>query len=303
MKFTVLWSQPVVSRRATVPGGTHIPEPPSFTRRSPSHDVLTRMAITLTYLQFHLVFTLPVLALLWYLAPGYDPLRRRRATAGLVILVAIAFAYTTPWGSYMIERGVWWYGEDAVLARALSIPLGEYLFFVVQTLLVGLYLHWREFDPTFESGDLARLPRLAGVAVGLALLVGGLWLVTLGDQFLYLGGLVAWVGPVIAIQWGVGGGYLVREPRPWLEAGFVPAAYLWVTDRIAIEMGTWVISTEFTTGVAVLGLPIEEMLFFLSAGLMTAGGVVLWEWVLDWNDRTGRLDGVLPDMLVADGRR
>ena len=256
------------------------------------------MEITLTYLQFHLVFTLPVLALLWYLAPDYGTTRRWRSAVGLTILVSIAFAYTTPWGSYMIGQGVWWYGDDAVLVRALEVPLGEYLFFAIQSLLVGFYLHWRGFDPTFDGDDLAWLPRLAGVGFGLLLLFGGLWLVTLGDSYLYLGGLIAWTGPVFIIQWVVGGGYLVRKPRPWLEAALVPAVYLWVTDRIAIGMGTWVISTEFTTGVAVFGLPIEEMLFFLLAGVMTTSGLVLWEWVLDWNDRTGRLDRVLPDVLT-----
>jgi lycopene cyclase domain-containing protein len=260
------------------------------------------MGLSLTYLQFHLVFTLPVLAVLWYLAPRYDRLRRRRATTGLVILVAIAFAYTTPWGSYMIREGTWFYGEGAVLARLFDIPLGEYTFFVAQTLVVGFYLHWRGFDPTFETGDRARLPRIAGIVAGVAVLASGLWLLALGEQFLYLGGLLAWVGPVVALQWGVGGGYLVRQPRPWLEATFVPAAYLWTVDRIAIEMGTWTISAEFTTGIALAGLPIEEMLFFLSAGVMTTAGLVLWEWVLDWNDGTGRLDPFLPAVLVADGR-
>jgi len=257
------------------------------------------MGFSLSYLQFHLVFTLPVLAVLWYLAPAYDRVRRQRATAGLVILVTVAFAYTTPWGSYMIREAVWWYGDGAVLVRALDIPLGEYTFFVVQTLLVGFYLHWRGFDPTFEAGDLARLPRFAGIAAGLALLVGGLWLFFFADSFRYLGGLLAWVGPVVALQWGVGGGYLVGQPRPWLEATLVPAVYLWTADRIAIEMGIWTISSEFTTGVAVLGLPVEEALFFLAAGCMTSVGLVLWEWVLDWNDGTGRFDALLPDTLAA----
>ena len=296
----------LTSQQRVTSGRAREPKPVLFIHRGCYADVPTEMDITLTYLQFHLVFTLPVLALLWYLSPGYDTPRRWRAAAGLTILVIIAFAYTTPWGSYMIGQGVWWYGDDAVLVRALEVPLGEYLFFVIQSLLVGFYLHWRGFDPTFEAGDFARLPRLAGVAFGVGLFVCGLWLVSLGDSFLYLGGLVAWVGPVVSIQWGVGGGYLVREPRPWLEAALVPAAYLWVTDRIAIGMGTWVISTEFTTGVAVFGLPIEEMLFFLLAGLMTTSGLVLWEWVLDWNDRTGRLDSLLPAALTGaskgDGR-
>lgn len=255
--------------------------------------------IMLTYLQFHLVFTLPVLAALWYLAPAYDTVRRQRAAIGLVILNVIAFAYTTPWGSFMIQTGVWWYGEGAVAWRGLHIPLGEYMFFAIQTLIVGFYLHWRGFDPSYQTGDFAVWPAVGGVAVGLAMTLGGLYMITFGDSFLYLGGLIAWVGPVVIIQWVVGAGYLLREARPWIEAALLPALYLWVTDRIAIGMGTWVISEQYTTGwlVPILGLPIEEALFFLAAGLMTVTGLVLWEWVLDYNDQTGRLDPYISDRL------
>src|SRR6056297_104682 len=252
------------------------------------------MLPTLTYLQFHLVFSLPVVAALWYLAPRYDRLRRRRATAGIAILVAIAYVYTTPWISYMIWQGTWWYADGAVLVRALSIPLGEYLFFTIQTVVTAFALHLIGFDPTFREGDFDRKPRIAGVVGGLAMVVGGLWLTTLDPSYLYLGGLIAWVGPVFALQWSVGGGYLVRTPRMWLAATLIPAAYFWVADRIAIAMGTWQLSTEFTTGVAVLGLPIEEMLFFASAGVMTVDGLVLFEWVLDWNDGRGGVAGPAP---------
>ena len=243
------------------------------------------MLPTLTYLQFHLVFSLPVLALLWYVAPRYEAARRRRAVGGIAILVAIAYAYTTPWISYMIRRGAWGYADGAVVARALSIPLGEYLFFAIQTVVVAFALHRIGFDPTFREGDFDRAPRVAGVLVGLAMVPVGLGLVLLDPSFLYLGGLIAWVGPVLALQWGVGGGYLARTPRLWVTATLIPAAYFWLADRIAIGMGTWYLSPELTTGVAVLGLPIEEMLFFVAAGLMTINGLVLFEWVLDWSDR------------------
>jgi len=252
------------------------------------------MLPTLTYLQFHLVFSLPVLALLWYLAPRYEVVRQRRAAAGIAILVAIAYLYTTPWISYMIRQGAWWYADGAVLVRALSIPLGEYLFFTIQTVVTAFALHLIGFDPTFREGDFDRKPRVAGVLAGVAMVVGGLWLTTLDPSYLYLGGLVAWVGPVVALQWAVGGGYLVRTPRIWLAATLLPAAYFWVADRIAIAMGTWQLSAEYTTGVAVLGLPVEEMLFFAAAGVMTVNGLVLFEWVLDWNDRRGSVAESVP---------
>ena len=245
-----------------------------------------------TYLGFHLVLTIPLLVLLWVLIPDYEPTRRRRGAAGLTILVAIAYAYTTPWGSYMIRRGVWWYGDGVVTASLLSIPAGEYLFFAIQTLTVGFYLYWRGFDPRYEPGDFALAPRIAGVVAGAALFGGGLWMVLQQDSWLYLGGLLAWVGPVVALQWAVGGGYLVRRPRAWIEAAVVPTIYLWVIDRWAIGQGLWVLSEQYTTGIAPFGLPIEEILFFLSAGVMTVTGLVLFEWVLDWNDqRTATVAG------------
>ena len=248
------------------------------------------MTPTLTYLQFHLIFSLPLLAVLWRVAPRYAGVRRRRAAGGIAVLVATAYAYTTPWIHHMIGRGAWSYADGAVLVRALSIPLGEYLFFAIQTVAVALACHRLGFDPTFRDGDFARLPRVAGVIVGLALVPIGLWLVASGDQFLYLGGLLVWVGPVFALQWGVGGGYLARTLRVWVPATLLPAAYFWIADRIAIGVGTWRISAEFTTGIAVFGLPIEEMAFFIAAGLMTVNGLVLFEWVLDWRDKRGAGD-------------
>ncbi|WP_418280107.1 lycopene cyclase domain-containing protein [Halorubrum sp. DTA98] len=248
------------------------------------------MIPSLTYLQFHLVFSLPPLAVLWYLAPRYERRRRRRSAAGIAVLVAVAYAYTTPWIGYMIRSGVWWYGDGAVSVRFLSIPLGEYLYVAVQTCIVALALHRIGFDPAFLEGDFARTPRLAGLIVGAGLFGLGLWLVSLDAATLYLGGLLAWVGPVFALQWAVGGGYLARTPRVWVTAALVPAVYFWIVDRIAIEMGTWIVSGAHTTGIAPLGLPIEEALFFVLAGLMTVNGLVLFEWVLDWNDRRAATD-------------
>ncbi|GAB3707662.1 lycopene cyclase domain-containing protein [Halorubrum pallidum] len=252
------------------------------------------MTPTLTYLQFHLLFNLPLLAVLWRVAPRYTGVRRRRAAAGIAVLVAIAYAYTTPWIHHMIGRGAWSYADGAVLVRALSIPLGEYLFFAIQTVAVALACHRLGFDPAFRAGDFDRVPRAVGVGAGLMLVPIGLWLVASGERFLYLGGLLAWVGPVFALQWGVGGGYLARTARVWLPATLLPAAYFWIADRIAIGVGTWRISSEFTTGVAVLGLPIEEMAFFVAAGLMTVNGIVLFEWALDWRDRGTAVDGSSP---------
>jgi lycopene cyclase domain-containing protein len=70
-----------------------------------------------TYLQFHLVFTLPPLLLLALLT-WRAFYRGRVPRAGLVALgvhVLLALLYTTPWDNYLVARGVWGYGEGRVL--------------------------------------------------------------------------------------------------------------------------------------------------------------------------------------------
>ena len=96
----------------------------------------------MTYLQFHLVFTLPPLLLLAFLT--YRAARQGRVPqAGLIALgvhVLLALVYTTPWDNLLVARGVWGYGENRVLFTLGWVPFEEYLFFVLQTLLTGLWV-------------------------------------------------------------------------------------------------------------------------------------------------------------------
>jgi hypothetical protein len=95
-----------------------------------------------------------------------------------------------------------------------------------------------------------------------------------------------WAGPLLALQWAVGGGYLVRRRHEWTVAVAVPTLYLWFADRVAIGLGVWTISNTQTLGVYILGLPLEEATFFLVTNLLVIQGLVLFEWVMH---RWGRL--------------
>ncbi len=75
----------------------------------------------LTYLQFHLVFTLPLLLALALLQG-----RTRQPWWPLVALVVIAFVYTTPWDNLLVAWNVWSYPPDRVLARIGYVPVEEY---------------------------------------------------------------------------------------------------------------------------------------------------------------------------------
>lgn len=261
------------------------------------------MSVALTYLGFHAAFILPPIGLLAWLAARRDAAEWGwRPLSGIAIIVGIAVAYTTPWTNLMIPEGVWWYGEGAVLATIWYTPVEEYLFFVLQPILTGLWL-CHVLRVADRPLSIPTTHRLIGVVLGVAISGVGWWLMGTTATY-YLGSLLWWAGPILAIQWGFGLTYLLELRRTVAVAVAVPTLYLWVVDRIAIELGIWVISDAHTTGYAIVGLPVEEALFFLLTNVFIVQGVTMYVWVLDrrpglastdWvGDRAERLRARLP---------
>jgi lycopene cyclase domain-containing protein len=240
--------------------------------------------MTLTYLQFHAVFLFPVLVVL-----GVSARRARLSiptvygfdarAVGVAILGAAAFIYTTPWDNYLIAQGVWGYGEGAVFATIGYAPVGEYLFFIVQTVLTAFWLYTLGID--VSALHITAPQRALGIGAGGAVSIFGWWFAA-SDSGFYLGTLLIWAGPVLALQWGFGWTYLLRHGRTVALGVAVPTVYLWVLDTYAIREGIWFISDRYTTGAVLpgLGLPIEEAVFFLLTNVFVVQGLVLWEWVI-----------------------
>ncbi len=71
-------------------------------------------------------------------------LRRRlsaRYLRSLAILALVAFAYTTPWDNLIVALGVWTYDRSLIAGIIIGyVPLEEYLFYGLQTILTGLVL-------------------------------------------------------------------------------------------------------------------------------------------------------------------
>jgi lycopene cyclase domain-containing protein len=231
------------------------------------------------YLAFHLVFTAPVLVALLavYLWRGTD--RNGYSPLGVGVVTVIALVYTTPWDSYMIRRGVWSYGDAVVSARLFEIPVGEYAFFVIQPLITGFWLYavLSRVETRRSGGWTARWALLvAGVAVTA---LGWWW--TRAEPTFYIGMILVWAGPPVALQWAYGGHYLFRNLGV-VAAGVVPPTlYFASVDRFAVENSLWIISERLTTGVTVLGLPVEEGAFFFVTNLLVVQGVLLFRWTLD----------------------
>ncbi len=91
----------------------------------------------------------------------------------------------------------------------------------------------------------------------------------------YLGLILVWAGPVLALQWVIGATQLWARKRTWLYGTLVPTLYLWLADRIAIGQGIWSITEAYTTGLHLFGLPLEEATFFLVTNLLVVQGLLL----------------------------
>lgn len=234
----------------------------------------------MTYLVFHLVFLVPPLLLLLLRRRGRGRGHPREAPF-LGAIAAIALVYTTPWDNYLVWRGVWDYGTDRVLGTIGYVPLEEYLFFLLQPLLAGLWLYevLRAVRQGSGAGSLPREDRvrlLGTLVYGTASLLGVLLLWRGGDAGTYLGLILAWAAPVLALQWAYAGPLIWRQRRALLLGVAVPTLYLWIADAVAIHLGIWRISERHTLGAAVGPLPLEEAVFFLGTNLLVVQGLLLF---------------------------
>ncbi|WP_440769245.1 lycopene cyclase domain-containing protein [Natronorubrum sp. DTA28] len=238
------------------------------------------MSVDLSYLAVHALFVFPpILVLAWLGRRRDDFWWDRRTASGLAIMIVLAVAYTTPWDNLLIAEGVWWYGEGTVVATIWHAPIEEYLFFVLQPILTALWL-FHVFQTPDQELWIPWNHRLVGALAGVAL--GGLgWLLLGTTSTFYLGAILLWAGPILGIQWAFGSTALWTVRRTILIAVAAPTLYLWIVDRIAIGLGVWVISDTHTIGLTLLGLPIEEALFFLVTNVFLVQGLILYLWTLE----------------------
>jgi lycopene cyclase domain-containing protein len=235
-----------------------------------------------------LIYFIGIPILLLAVAAGWDTRHARllpprlsawNLWAAIALHVGVAVIYTTPWDNYLVATGVWYYDPALVTGIVIGwVPIEEYTFFVVQTILAGLWL-------SFLARRLA-LPetpaRLAGSWRWLpSALLGGLWIgsvVTLVSGWqpgTYLGLELAWALPPIILQLAFGGDILRRYGRLVLAVIVPLVAYLCFLDTTAISSGTWTIAPSQSLGISLAGLPLEEAIFFLVTTTLVVFGVLL----------------------------
>jgi lycopene cyclase domain-containing protein len=240
-----------------------------------------------TFLAIFLGIPLAALGILTFL----DLHRGRRLPADLshgspwvflLILVMLAVVYTTPWDNYLVATGVWFYNPGLVTGLRLGwVPIEEYTFFVIQTLVTGLWLLFlarrSSAQPNQKDGGQFRRPPLPPV-----LILAGLWIFSAAllasgwQPGTYLALILVWAIPPILLQAAYGWDLLWSRRRLVLSALFSTTVYLAAADSLAIGSGTWTIAPEQSLNLRLGGiLPIEELLFFLVTNTLIVLGMVL----------------------------
>ncbi len=217
--------------------------------------------------------------ILWATLPLAKTQYRIWGYAGVLIICVFAFTYTTPWDNYLVASGIWDYGEERVLGRWGHVPIEEYIFFILQPLMTGAWLltllRSRELSivpEKLEGRD--RFIRWGGTILLLIFTVLGILMITV-EKSRYMGLIVAWASPPLAIQWAYGGHRLWAWRGVLAMAIWPPTVYLWFMDWFAIRRGIWRIAEETSLG-DFFGLPYEEAFFFFVTNCLIVGGVVLW---------------------------
>ena len=243
----------------------------------------------MTYFGFIVRFLLVPLVLLGALAL-WDLRRGKRLIwrlndglewAALAVLGAVALLYTTPWDNYLVATRTWWYDPALVIGITLGwVPVEEYLFFVLQTLVTGLWLLYLARRLPVGGGFYPHPRRLRWV---LAAFVGLLWLsavialVASWRPGNYLGLQLVWGLPPLILQLAFGADILWRYRRLVLLAWLPPTLYLCIADALAISSGTWTVNPARSLNLYLAGyLPVEEFTFFLLTNLLIVLGMILF---------------------------
>lgn len=242
----------------------------------------------MTYFGFLALFLgIPIFIL--SLLTWYDRRQGKRKPVGLdswpgwlvvAAHVVVAVVYTTPWDNYLVATSVWWYDPNLVTGLLIGwVPIEEYTFFVVQTIMTGLWILWlaRHLAPRPTPFQVRRWLQIAG-----PLALSPIWFWSVYVLFTgwtpgtYLALILVWALPPVMFQLGFGADILWHHRWLVLLAWLPTSIYLSLADMVAINAGTWVISPEQTVGWLLGGiLPIEEAIFFFMTNLLISLGIPL----------------------------
>lgn len=209
--------------------------------------------------------------------PGF--INSRAVWIAILVHVVLAVTYTTPWDNYLVATGVWFYNPKLVTGIVLGyVPIEEYTFFVVETILSGLWWWFLARRISTTSGFTPSKPvRIVSFVV---LLIAWMIFTALffsdNKPITYLSITLFWALPAIFPQLLYGADILWHHRKLVFWSILVPGTYLSLMDIVALKETTWSIAKTQTTGILFFGiLPLEEVVFFFITNILITFGMTL----------------------------
>ncbi|NVM56254.1 MAG: lycopene cyclase domain-containing protein, partial [Candidatus Helarchaeota archaeon] len=227
---------------------------------------IVALTIQLSYLLLHLFLLIPTLglALIPPIVLKSEPREIKLIGFGIIVAVAgLAVIFSTFWDNIIAAKGVW-ECLQCDLPRLGHIPIEEYLWFINHTLLAGFFVLslWSSKKKVAPPPPTPRKTlRIIGTVFCFSIMILGLWLFQYDKSF-YLGVILCFIGPVLGFLWWLGGHLLWQQRREWLWGITIISIYVLFLDTIAIYDGIWVIHDAYTTGIALFGIKLEQILIY-----------------------------------------
>lgn len=187
----------------------------------------------LTYIGTYLSYTLPVIGILTLIT---RPFINRLEIFKIGFISALAVIYTVPWYGYFVNYGARKYSPGVVLAVVGSVPVEEYVFVVAQTVLTLLwalmFVQWSTPCLNFNYDKRSyQLIRWIPISLLTVVTAAGYAMVVRGQETFYLGSILCWSSPAIAIMWYGAGNFFIKKIIPSSIAIVGPTLYMcWINQ-------------------------------------------------------------------------
>lgn len=232
----------------------------------------------MTYARFHACFTIP-----WILAAAFLLSTRwlePHALRSLGLTLLIVYIFTIPWDNWAAKQGVWGFDPKRYTLRIGHLPIEEYAFFGLQTLMaVALILLLEPHLP-------ANGPRIGRPSIIWAFLPFIAWpaffpwmrrTLRTRPSATYAVHMFYWMLPVLAFQTAVAPDILLAHWKLITCVIFGLGVYLSAADYLAIRWKIWHFDSRKITGHKIAGcLPWEEIAFFHLTTWLVANSFLLF---------------------------
>jgi lycopene cyclase domain-containing protein len=182
--------------------------------------------------------------------------------------------------NWWVANGIWYYDSQLVCGVVIGwVPIEEYTFFVLQTLMVGLFVLWG--NSYFKHSEIIESPHknIRVVSIIFVLLIWIISILILLSGFvkgIYFSLIIIWSFPPVILQLAFGADILWQRKKVVSFLIFISTLYLSWADALAISIGIWTVELNTSFGFLIGDiLPVEEILFFLMTNVLIVFAITL----------------------------